>query len=69
MRKSTEIQTEYDELKRPGKPTLDKKTDDAYKEAIKRTKLEDQARELQEFEVLVDDIMRGRNTIIQNRYL
>jgi hypothetical protein len=56
MRSSTDIQKEYDDKKKKG---LDAGSDRAYQEAIRRTKLEEQARDQRDFEAQVEQIMNG----------
>jgi hypothetical protein len=57
MRTASEIQKEYDDLKGKGKP--DPKTDQVYQEAIRRAKLEEQAKDKRDFEAAVDRVMHG----------
>jgi hypothetical protein len=56
MRTSDEIQKEYDDKKKKG---LDGKGDKVYQEAIRRAKLEEQAKTQRDFEAQVDHIMNG----------
>jgi hypothetical protein len=56
MRTSTEIQAEYDDKKKKG---LDQKGDKVYQEAIRRAKLEEQAKTQRDFEAQVDAILHG----------
>jgi hypothetical protein len=57
MRTADEIQKEYDGLKGKGKP--DPKTDQVYQEAIRRAKLEEQAKDKRDFEAQVDRVLHG----------
>jgi hypothetical protein len=58
MRTSDEIQKEYEEKKKKG---LDSKGDKVYQEAIRRAKLEEQAKDKRDFEDQVDRVMHGSN--------
>lgn len=63
MRSSQDIQTEYDSLKNPkghpGSGGLDPSTDRAYQEAIRRAKLDEQAKSQRDFEAEVDQILHN----------
>lgn len=70
MRTSTQIQQEYDDLKArgqgQGKGGVDPQTDKAYQEAIRRAKLEEQAKAQRDFEVQVSAILDGTNEIVHS---
>jgi hypothetical protein len=59
MRSSDEIQKEYDDKKKKG---LDADGDKVYKEALRRVKLEEQAKDKRDFEAQVEQVVHGTDS-------